>query len=71
MQVFTTSDSPADINLPITAVALVLVIGFLKVPAPKGSIGHKLKQLDWMLVAVFPPETSLTHLRTAETSSSL
>ncbi|KZV87065.1 MFS general substrate transporter [Exidia glandulosa HHB12029] len=34
-------------NLPITALALGLVVGFLKVARPKGSFSAKLKKLDW------------------------
>lgn len=40
--------SPSDLNLPLTAIAFVLVSVFLSVRQPEGSIRSKLAQVDWM-----------------------
>jgi len=37
-----------DLNLPLSAVAFVLVLFFLRVRTPEGSIGSKIKRVDWM-----------------------
>ena len=37
-------------NLPLTGVAMVLIMLFLKVKAPQGSFREKILKLDWMCV---------------------
>ena len=39
-----------DLNLPICAIAALLVLVFLKLRAPKGSFAEKLSRMDWMCV---------------------
>ncbi|KAH7104831.1 MFS multidrug transporter [Auriculariales sp. MPI-PUGE-AT-0066] len=36
------------LNIPVTAVAILLVVVALKTPTPKGSLGSKLKKIDWI-----------------------
>ncbi len=40
----------ADLNLPISGVAAVAVLIFLKLPTPPGTFAEKIAKLDWMYV---------------------
>lgn len=44
----------ADLNLPLSGIALVLVWFFLRVRTPPGSMRSKLAQIDWTCVACIP-----------------
>ena len=37
-----------DLNLPLTGIAFVLVLFFLRVRTPPGSVREKLSKLDWL-----------------------
>jgi MFS family permease len=37
-----------DLNLPLTCIAFILVIFFLRVRTPEGSVREKLSSIDWM-----------------------
>jgi hypothetical protein len=37
-----------DLNLPLTGIAFVLVLRFLSVHQPEGSVRSKLARVDWM-----------------------
>lgn len=39
---------PIDLNLPIVGVAAILVILFLKLNTPAGSLRSKVARMDWM-----------------------
>lgn len=38
------------INLPLSAIAILLVVYYLNLPMPKGSMAEKWKRIDWMYV---------------------
>lgn len=40
--------SPQDLNLPITGVAALFIVLFLKLPTPPGTFREKLARMDWM-----------------------
>jgi hypothetical protein len=37
-----------DLNIPLSAIAAMLVLVFLRMKAPAGSVFDKLKQIDWV-----------------------
>ena len=39
-----------DINLPLSSISFVLVLFFLRVRTPEGSILSKAKRVDWLYV---------------------
>ena len=39
---------PTDLNLPVSGVAALLVIVFLNLRTPEGSLSEKLGRMDWM-----------------------
>lgn len=41
-------DRYTDLNLPISGVALFLVVFFLRVKAPEGSLKDKIAKIDWL-----------------------
>lgn len=45
----------ADLNLPITGFAAVLVVVFMKLRTPTGTLREKLARMDWMYVPSTPP----------------
>ena len=45
-----TNVNSADLNLPIAGICFVLLLIFLQVPTPEGTIHEKLKKIDWMYV---------------------
>lgn len=42
--------NPQDLNLPITGVAALFIVLFLKLPIPPGTFRDKLSRMDWMYV---------------------
>jgi hypothetical protein len=37
-----------DLNIPIAGIAMVLVLAFLNLPTPPGTLREKLSRMDWM-----------------------
>lgn len=57
-----------DLNLPICAIALILVILFLDLPTPEGSVREKFSRMDWTLVKrLMPPWVYVLMMCTAAT----
>lgn len=42
-----------DMNIPFAGVAAILVLLFVKLPTPPGSIRSKLEKIDWMYVVYY------------------
>lgn len=53
--IFGGADAETDLNLPIAGVAALLVVLFLRVPTPQGTLKSKLSNLDWMCVPSLAP----------------
>lgn len=43
-----------DLNLPLTGIAFGLVLLFLRVRSPEGSMKAKLGRVDWLYVSLHP-----------------
>lgn len=48
----TQSNRVIDLNLPVSGVAALLVVIFLRLRTPEGSMREKLARMDWLLVTI-------------------
>lgn len=65
----TTSDLFADINLPLSGIALCLVWMFLNVRRPEGSVSEKLANVDWVYALSLGVDRQRANIHAAGTLS--
>lgn len=57
-----------DLNIPLSGIAALLVVSFLRLKTPGGSTTEKLRRIDWMYANSFQPLTLklrlFRHMRT-------